>query len=64
MLTSIVVFVLSIVALDYTISSTQCGLLGSNSSLDTKYSYWVGCYIELDGQWVPDHVWRVSQVKD
>lgn len=35
-----------------------CDDLGDNSAVKTKYSWISGCYVHVDGRWIPRDSWR------
>lgn len=36
----------------------SCGDVEKQASVPTKWSFWSGCYVQLDGKWVPEARWR------
>lgn len=39
-------------------SELTCEDLGDNSDVKTKYSWVSGCYVRVDGRWIPRDSWR------
>jgi len=40
--------------------ATKCSFLGDEIGHPTKYRFFTGCYVEVDGKWIPQTAWRVT----
>lgn len=39
-------------------SEFKCEDIESNSGIKTKFSWWTGCYVKVQGRWIPKDSWR------
>lgn len=57
---ALVVFIAGTVALGYGCDNYNCSNLGTISGKETRYDVISGCFVKIDGQWVPVSRWRVT----
>ena len=53
-------FVGGCILLGYLFTSYQCDNLSLITGKPTKYDFVSGCFVKIDGNWVPEERWRVS----
>lgn len=42
-------------------SEKSCKSLGENTNRVTKYDFWTGCLVEVDGKLIPQENWRNNE---
>lgn len=47
--------------ISYAMSRRSCSDITAQTGIETKYTFWSGCYVRLDSQWVPEERWRHLQ---
>lgn len=45
----------------YFVEVESCNALQEESKLETKHEFWNGCFVKIDGKWVPQKNWKVER---
>ena len=57
----VLVLVIPLIAIGggaYGCSVASCSDTAEQANVPTKHSIWSGCYVQIDGHWVPADRWR------